>query len=667
MVMCAFVPLLLGGCIAPIAAPSPQQAQEQTSSSPGALPPETQPSPHQPATHGTQHAELASRGPLASTDIPARDPVDLALRLDPSLDPALAAGIRAEGALASIAIGERERFWVLNSDTAAMQPVEAELVHQNERVNAWAQVGQPWNAETIRAAADHFAEATYPALTQVFGSEDNPGVDGDPRIHMLFTTGMGSGAGGYFLARDTVSPAVLETSNGREMFYINLNYAMTLMGQDRLDALLAHEFQHMIHSARDRNEETWVNEGMSELAEDVAGYRNLEDSFAWFAAVTDTQLNAWGAGSGENAPHYAAAYLFLNYLVQRLGIQVVPAIVDETADGIEGIRNVLAAMGAPSFEELFADWVVALAADDLDAPGEPLAYGLLTVDVGPPLTEQSLGALIDIGGRDTVNNFGTDYLSIDPDLAQATLLFEGATESRVSAAGATSGQFAWWGNRADMSDTRLTRAFDLGSIEPGQPLSLTASLWWDIEEDFDYAYLMASRDGEQWQILPGTHTSEPGNGVNDLGPGYTGLSQPDPATGAASWITETFDLSDYAGGPLFVRFEYVTDDAVTRPGVHVDDVRIDAIGYFDDFESGAPGWESEGWLLTDGRLEQRWLLQVIEMAGSKLVAVHRYQTDANGHAAIDLGAMDATSQMYLAISGLTEGTTEPAEYRIAVE
>ncbi len=31
-------------------------------------------------------------------------------------------------------------------------------------------------------------------------------------------------------------------------------------------SVLAHEFQHMIHWYRDRNEESWMNEGFSELA-----------------------------------------------------------------------------------------------------------------------------------------------------------------------------------------------------------------------------------------------------------------------------------------------------------------------------------------------------------------------------------------------------------------
>ncbi|MCB9160169.1 MAG: immune inhibitor A [Caldilineaceae bacterium] len=67
-------------------------------------------------------------------------------------------------------------------------------------------------------------------------------------------------------------------------------------------------------------------------------------------------------------------------------------------------------------------------------------------------------------------------------------------------------------------------------------------------------------------------------------------------------VVEQFDLSAYAGEQVQVRFEYVTDDAVTKSGWFIDDIAIPAIDYATDFEQGADGWESEGWLLTDNRL-----------------------------------------------------------------
>ena len=44
-----------------------------------------------------------------------------------------------------------------------------------------------------------------------------------------------------------------------------------------------------------------------------------------------------------------------------------------------------------------------------------------------------------------------------------------------------------------------------------------------------------------------------------------------------------------------LRFEYVTDTAVNTEGFLLDDLRIDAIGYEEDFEDGDGGWSAEVW------------------------------------------------------------------------
>jgi hypothetical protein len=61
-------------------------------------------------------------------------------------------------------------------------------------------------------------------------------------------------------------------SNEREMIYVTSSYLndLELFGQ-----LLSHEYQHMIHWNHDLSEATWVNEGLSLLAEEVNGYESV--------------------------------------------------------------------------------------------------------------------------------------------------------------------------------------------------------------------------------------------------------------------------------------------------------------------------------------------------------------------------------------------------------
>jgi hypothetical protein len=114
-----------------------------------------------------------------------------------------------------------------------------------------------------------------------------------------------------------------------------------------------------------------------------------------------------------------------------------------------------------------------------------------------------------------------------------------------------------------------------------------------------------------------------------------------------------------------LRFSYVTDDAVNEAGWLSDEVRVDAVGYVEQFSADAPGWTSEGWLLTDGLLEQRWMVQVIERTGETPTAVRSLELDDSGAGALEI-ALDAERSALVAISALAEGTTLPALYSYSI-
>jgi hypothetical protein len=480
----------------------------------------------------------------------------------------------------------------------------------------------------------------------------------------LFTTGVGDGAAAFFMGSDTTNRLALPTSNEKEMFYVNLDWFNRMGSQEQLESALAHEFQHMVHFSHDRNEEVWLSEGLSKQAETVAGYEPMAYATMSYLMHPDLQLNTWLGANSDNLPHYAQALLFVNYLARRFGPAILHDLVTESSDGIEGVRRILAREPYNAdFTDVFADWILTNQVTPIDA-GENLdgLYWYSDFEVGAASREDPL--LAD-GSRvsATVSNFGVDYIPIlgEGDL---TVRFAGEHVTRIVPAQAAAGKRFWWSNRADMSDMRLTREFDFSSLEPGTPLSLTASLWWDIEPEYDFGYLMASEDGKSWKIVPGDYTAVSPDTANNLGPGYTGKSAEREDADELGWVTETWDLSEYSGGPAFVRFEYITDEAVTHPGWLVDDVRIDAIDYSDGFEQGDGGWSSEGWLLTDGYLAQRWLLQALNYENGKFVGVRRIATDAYGDAEIAVSAGEGQTTL-IAVSGMTEGSTEPALYSIS--
>jgi len=112
----------------------------------------------------------------------------------------------------------------------------------------------------------------------------------------------------------------------------------------------------------------------------------------------------------------------------------------------------------------------------------------------------------------------------------------------------------------------------------------------DIEMDWDYAYLVASTDsGATWaNVATNLSTTINPNGQN-FGNGITGSS--------GGWKTLTADLFAYTGD-VILGFRYLTDTAVVEPGFMVDDIAI--TGYpLDDAESDY-GWSFDGFRLTTG-------------------------------------------------------------------
>ena len=122
----------------------------------------------------------------------------------------------------------------------------------------------------------------------------------------------------------------------------------------------------------------------------------------------------------------------------------------------------------------------------------------------------------------------------------------------------------WWSNVGDSIDSTLTADLDFRNV--ARP-ALRYEAWYDIEEDWDYAYVQVSTDGgERWQILtaPGMSAENPMGTA--FGSGYTGNS--------GGWTTETLDLAPYAGQQVKIRFQYLTDDAIHGPGLCLRSIAI---------------------------------------------------------------------------------------------
>jgi hypothetical protein len=589
---------------------------------------------------------------LRSALVPVNDPVELARRLGGVTDiPAAIPDTQAPYRL-----GERKTFNAMNQDTTQRFKVETVLRAVNDAAYFWIEDGVPYDQGDLDRLMDAFANQIVPTNREFFGSEWTPGIDLDPRLHIVYARNLGSIAG-VFSASDSYPPQVREDSNAHDMFFISAD--TTLLDQSFTYGVLAHEFQHMIHWYRDRNEESWVNEGFSELAaflngHDIGGFDYV------FSLDPDIQLTDWPVDHDATIPHYGAAFLYLAYYLDRFGEEATKALVSHPENGMDGVDVVLGEISATdpltgqpvSADDLFADWVLTnYLHDGRIGDGR---YQYRNYSAAPEVVETE--TVSDCSGdwqNRLVHQYAADYIRLDCG-GDFTLTFEGAAEVGVIPQSARSGEYAFWSNKGDESDMTLTREFDFSGVTG--PITFSYSTWYDLEKDYDYAYLLASEDGQNWQILatPECVTSDPSG--NSFGCAYNGAS--------GSYIQHQIDLSNFAGRKVWLRFEMITDEAVAGEGMLIDDVAVPEIGYFSDFEADDGGWTAAGFVRIQNRLPQSYRLALITTSGRQ-THIQKLALDENHSLRLPVRLENSNDEVILVVSGMTRYTHQQAPYRFS--
>lgn len=603
--------------------------------------------------------ETAQR--LAQAVLPERDLVEIAGRL-------LLGGEIPKRAAAPLeqpyAVGHKERFWVTDLTVDVHRQITATLQLATPLVYVFVEEGAAVDHNRLEQAIRTFEEEIYPTNHRIFGSEWNPGVDGDPHIVILHA--YFEGAAGYYSSLDEIPRSIRPHSNQHEMFYMNLDAFE--IGSDAYISTLAHEFQHMIHWHQDPRSDTWLNEGLAQMAELANGFG---EGPAWaFLSNPDLQLTTWARDPFEAHAHYGCSYLWSRYFGQCLGgLDKLGQLLDRSEDDLKTIDRLLEAAGyqpaipAPRpFDAFFADWAVANYLNDPTVADGRYAYDGY-VDLGPiGLIEWVYDYELPWETSATVQPYGTDYIEITGyEESPLHIRFDGAETLPLVDTKAHSGTHMWWGNRGDLADARLTRAFDLSAVDRA---TLRCHLWYDIEPDYDYAYIEVSTDGgDSWTILAGRHSTDSNPNGSNLGHGYTGTSGPGVGP---SWVEEQIDLSPFAGQQILLRFEMITDDALNSPGLVLDDVEIPEIGFYDDLESEA-GWLAEGFVWVDDQVPVDFLVQLVIFEAGGTISVQALELDGDRFGEIVLSGFGREIwQVTVVISAAAPATTESAPYYVSL-
>jgi hypothetical protein len=557
----------------------------------------------------------------------------------------------------SLAVGAQTQLWVLNADTNQNSKITVTLQYITPHAYFWVENGVDFIPSDAKDLIDTFENPIYPTDREFFGSEWTPGVDDDPHLYIIYARNLGANIAGFFNTGDEYPPEISLYSNAHEAFYIDSSQNLS---DQYTYGTLAHEFQHMIHWYQDRNEDTFLNEGFSELATFLNGYDN--GGHDWNYTINpDMNLTDWPGGA-DSSPHYGASFLFVTYFLDRFGKNATQALVHDQQNGLASVDNVLQQLNITdpltdqpvTADDFFLDWTLANYIQDSSVADGRYVYH--NYPASPTTSDTEVVTHCPQGqSTRTLNQYGVDYISFTCP-GSFTVDFTGSTLTSLLPTDPHSGDYAFWSNKGDESDMSLTRQFDLSSVS--SPIHLSYWTWYDLEKDYDYVFLEASTDGISWKILTTPSGTDANPSGNSYGWGYNGQS--------SGWIQESVDLSQYAGKVVTLRFDYITDAEVNGEGFLLDDLSIPASGYTEDFESGNGGWVGAGFVRIQNILPQTFRLALITHSTTgTTVDILPINADETEQIAVTIGSNDV-QDVVLVVTATTRFNRQLPAYQFDV-
>jgi hypothetical protein len=397
------------------------------------------------------------------------------------------------------------------------------------------------------------------------------------------------------------------------------------------EGTVAHEFQHLIHNDVDPDEDSFIDEGMADLAEQfLYGTITTSSHIGEALYYHRDSLVDW---KGELFD-YGTSVLWQDYLWERAGgTELGASVAERTAAGKDpfsnspdkfadpgdaftwnlihdqanGLGSVAGWVGGmDDVERLHRDWTFANLLDGKVAEPQwnyrSLALGgadsdYLTIADGIRFYNAQVRGNMpptrkNVWRRAVTEAWGPYYRTFQGVEPAMTFTFSGAATAGVEAHSAPT---QWYSGLGNMLDIGVSRRFD---VAPGDTLSFWT--WYDIEPDWDYGYVEASTDGSTWtklvqtSSLPAGASNVNGSSAWDGAGGFTANS--------GDWQQATFDLGGLSG-QVWIRFRYLTDESANGLGWYVDDVTV---GTTTDAVDSADAWTNDGWAFTTGLQANDW-------------------------------------------------------------
>ncbi len=266
-------------------------------------------------------------------------------------------------------VGDTRTFWEYNFDENTHYQLNAQLLAIGEQCYIYMQdtvitvLGEDEANNRCERYKDEFDATIYPFVTDLTGNPDGliGDIDNDPRIVILISENTAC----YYSQYNEIEHIY---SNYCEMVYIYYN-TFEILGT------IAHEFCHLIWFNYEFDEVHFLLEGLAEYATYYAGYftqyNNLSSRTGYFINHTDDSLVYFDVDPKD----YGGAYLFIFYLADRFGSEILKDLVQEEVDGAEGVETTLQKSGYNiSFNSLYLDWITAMILDNTEIDDGQYGY-----------------------------------------------------------------------------------------------------------------------------------------------------------------------------------------------------------------------------------------------------------------------------------------------------
>lgn len=525
----------------------------------------------------------------------------------------LAAGEALANASSTDCITATKYFLILNDYTGQYQVTTFNLMGEGPLSQVWVQTNLAWPAgdprptpvitcEQVAYLLGEFENNMYPKETSFFGMPDSHNGS-----YALLPSLLGLPGDYYY---DEAGRQIVLVSNVRDDQYYNPSYpnyiagfysptyeiyfdrnVMTIDSYDwanrigpaatrpyLYEGVFAHEYQHLLHDDYDSDEESWINEGMSDLAEELVGYfPALQGHINAAAANPENSLTVWEDQGGlEILTDYGQAYLFQHYLMEKFGQPFIQALFHNPDNSITGVNSTLDMTNpGKNFADIFNDWSIAMLIDSAVPGGGRYAFNdfQFKLNVGTPASPNP-----EAYDTDGSPPWGTDYIWIDGNPKElAKLTFNGVEYSVFPTEWSVDDGMLWSGT-GDLLDNWAIFGATGGGI-------LTFDTIYDLEDYWDFGFVQVSTDGGYtWTSLANAYTTYE----------YDPNAHPkviENLPGLTSYITDpvtmSYDLSAYAGQDILIGFRMVTDWGTHYGGWWIDNVFVNDV-LISDGTSTAP-------------------------------------------------------------------------------